>query len=48
VTAKTDTLLLSIEKPAFDDVMTEQPEIAKDVIMVLTRRLRATTAMQVK
>lgn len=44
VTALEDTLLFRLDKEAFDEVMADQPEIARGVIRVLCRRLRASAA----
>jgi CRP/FNR family transcriptional regulator, cyclic AMP receptor protein len=43
VRAKTDVTLLTIRSEDFGDIMAEKPEIARGVIQVLTRRLRAAT-----
>ena len=40
VTAIQDTHLFLLEKEAFDEVMADQPEIARGVIRVLCQRLR--------
>jgi CRP-like cAMP-binding protein len=40
VTAVEETHLFRIEKDAFDDVMTDHPEVAREVIRVLCQRLR--------
>ena len=42
VTALEETMLLKIEKEAFDSVMVDHPGIARGVIQVLCRRLRHT------
>ena len=43
VEAATDVTLLRIRREDFADVMAENPDIARGVIQVLTRRLRAAT-----
>ena len=43
VEAATDVTLLRIRREDFADVMAEKPDIARGVIQVLTRRLRAAT-----
>lgn len=40
VTAVEDCHLFQLEKEAFDEVMADQPEIAREVIRVLCQRLR--------
>ena len=40
VTAVSDTTCLKIERDDFFDLMTENPEIAQGIILVLTERLR--------
>lgn len=44
VTAVEDTLLLSLDREAFAELMADHPEIARGVIRVLTARLRERTA----
>ncbi len=40
-TAVTDTHLLKLEKPLFDELLTDRIEVSQGIIRVLTRRLRA-------
>jgi CRP-like cAMP-binding protein len=44
VTAIEDTHLFKLDKEAFDEVMADQPEIARGVIHVLCQRLRVSAA----
>lgn len=44
VTALEDTQLFRLDKGALDEVMADQPEIARGVIRVLCRRLRVSAA----
>ena len=44
VTATEDTQLFRLEKEALDEVMADQPEIARGVIRVLCQRLRQSAA----
>ncbi len=46
VSAVTDTLLFRIEMDSFDEFMNDWPEIAHDMIQMLTRRLKTTTIKQ--
>ncbi len=43
VQALTDVVMLCIKREDFSDIMTEKNEIARGIIQVLTRRLRAVT-----
>lgn len=44
VTALDDVILLRILQEDFSDILTEKPEIALNIIKVLSRRLRSTTS----